>query len=427
MGDFHPDDKRAKLAEATAQLSGLVTKVAEKGQTRREELARAVDAVHDRMDTLEALNQKAGLARSSSSAVEGRGPLLTLGQKAAPHFETGSEDFNAHNVRLGALVCAAMHYDRVKSQLTPDEIKALSILTDPSGGMLLPSSIGSLWIDAVRPKTQVLNAGALTYAMETLNVLLPGWDTPPKAGWRGHGGQFGDAGGSFRQVELNARDCGCYLDVPQVLFEDAGANLEAVSTLVEAQLSKAIAQALDLAALTSQDVINTGGGTAIPQGLSSIDSTGHVSANYGINLSNVTGTNGATPTWDNLIDNVATVLGANFTPTAHLSAPRAFASLAKLKDTQLRYLGRPDYLSILGDYPTSQVPLNLTKGTSSDCTASYIGDFSQMVIGLRSEIRLLVDPYTQGLGRTTRLVVWQKADVGILNKTAFQVIDGVRP
>jgi HK97 family phage major capsid protein len=67
------------------------------------------------------------------------------------------------------------------------------------------------------------------------------------------------------------------------------------------------------------------------------------------------------------------------------------------------------------------------KGSSTDATASYIGDFSQMVIGLRSEIRLLVDPYTQGLGRTTRLVVWQKADVGILNKTAFQVIDGVRP
>jgi HK97 family phage major capsid protein len=407
-----------------SQVEQIAKDLRDTVKTRLDATDRAVDALNDRLDGQEAQGQKAGLA--SSKSIEGRGPLLTLEQKAAPHFETGSDDFNASNVRLGALIVGKLHYENVKSQLRPDEIKALSILTDPSGGMLLPSSIGKIWIDAIRPRLQLLNAGALTYAMETLNVLLPGWDTPPKAGWRGHNTVFTDSGGSFRQVELNARDVGCFLDIPQILFEDAGANLDAVSTLVETQLGKAVAQAIDLAGLTSQDALNSSG-TATPMGLSSIDSTGHVSANYGINLSNVTGTNGATPTYDNVIDNVQTVLSANFTPTAHLSAPRAFASLAKLKDSQGRYLGRPSYLDGIRDYPTSQVPINLSKGTSSDCTASFIGDFSQMVLGLRSELRILADPFTQGLGRTTRLIVWQKADWGLLNKTAVQIVDGVRP
>jgi hypothetical protein len=90
-------------------------------------------------------------------------------------------------------------------------------------------------------------------------------------------------------------------------------------------------------------------------------------------------------------------------------------------------LGRPEYLNGVTDYDTSQVPLTLKKGTSTDCTASFIGDFSQVVLGLRGQIAMLSDPYTKGLARTTRLIIWQKADVGVLNKTAFQIIDGVRP
>jgi HK97 family phage major capsid protein len=440
MDEFHPNDARGQLLANVQKLKGLVDELAEKkrnapDQPTRAQLAEAIDAVQDRLDRAEAQGQKAGLATPSASAIEGRGPLLSLEQKAAPHLKDTPDgdmdvgELDAKNIRLGALIVGALHYEKVKSQLTPDERKALGILTDPSGGMLLPTSIGRLWIDAVRPKCQVLRAGALTYAMEAHNVLLPGWDVPPQASWRGPTGTFNDAGGSFRNVQLDAKDCGCFLDIPQVLFEDAATNLEAVSALVEAQLAKAVAQAIDLAALLSKDVVTTDGSnaTAIPQGLAKLDSQSQLTANYGINKSNVTGTNGASPTWDNVIDGVAAVAAANFTATGQLSAPRLFASLAKQKDSQLRYLARPGYLSGVTDYDTSQIPVNLKKGSSTDCTASFIGDFSQMVVGMRGELRLLVDPYTQALGRTTRLVIWQKADVGVLNKTAFQIIDGVRP
>jgi HK97 family phage major capsid protein len=390
------------------------------------------DNLHDRVDGVEAMQQMRALHRPETKAIEGRGPLLTLEQKAAPHFEPEEgepeTDFDVKNIRLGALIVGSLHYGQVKGQLTPDEHKALGILTDPSGGMLLPTLIGRLFIDAVRPKTQVLRAGGLTYAMEARQVVLPGWDTPPAAGWRGPNGQFVDAGGSFRSVELDAKDVGCFLDVPQVLFEDAASNLDAISTLIEAQLSKAVGQALDLAALLSRDALTTDGSnaTAVPMGLAKLDSQSQLSGNYGISVSNATGTNGATPTWDNIIDAAAAVAGANFTATGHLSAPRTFASLAKTKDTQQRYIGRPEYLNGVTDYDTSQVPVTLKKGSSTDCTASFVGDFSQLVLGLRGEVALLHDPFTKGLSRVTRLIIWQKADVGVLNKTAFQVLDGVR-
>lgn len=430
-----PEEKARLLDRLEQSVTSLVEnsrKVAEdrkaKGYTF-ENFAKAIDQAHDRIDVLDATRQKAA-AYGGSSPIEGKGPLLTLEQKAAPHFtpEEGriEDDFDAKNVRLGAVVVGALHYDKVKSQLSPDERKALGILTDPSGGMLLPTAIGHLFIDAIRPRVQLLQAGALTYAMEALNVTLPGWDTPPKAGWRGPSGTFGDAGGSFRNVQLNAKDCGCFLDIPNTLFEDASVNLDGVSQLVEAQLAKAVAQAIDLAGLLSQDALSSSG-TATPQGLASLDSQSQLTANYGINVASSSGTNGGTPNWDWFIDAVAAVATANFSATGHLSAPRAFASLAKTKDSQQRYLGRPEYLSDVGDYETSQVPVTLKKGTSTDCTASFVGDFSQMVVGLRGEIAMLRDPYTQGLSRTTRLIIWQKADIGVLNKGAFQIVDGVRP
>jgi HK97 family phage major capsid protein len=395
---------------------------------RIDETKKAVDAVQDRMDTLEAQGQKAGLGGGRTDRVKGTGPFLGLESKAAPHFKSeGTQDYRAENVRLGALLAGALYPADVKGLLNEDEVKALNILVDPSGGLLIPSVIGSLFIDAVRPKTQVLAAGARTYPMEARNVLLPGWDTPPKAGWRGERGTFADAGASFRSIELNARDIGCFLDIPNNLFEDQAPNIDAISTLIEDQLSKAIAQGIDLAALLSQDATNAAGATHIPQGLASVAADTSVSANYGINLATSSGTNGGTPNYDWYIDAAAAVAGANFTATGHLSAPRTFASLGKQKDSQLRYLARPEYLSNVRDYETNQVPTTLKKGSSTNSSVSFVGDFTQMVVGLRGEMGILRDPYTQGTGRVTRLIVWSRADVAVLNKGAFQIVDGVTP
>jgi HK97 family phage major capsid protein len=432
MNAMHPEQKVAEVARLAQELEKTITHYKEQKSADSKETKQAVERLQGRLDEMEAQGQKAGLAPRSASAVEGKGPLLPLEAKAAPVFAEAesdqSDDFDVKNVRLGALLMGVLHYGEVKSQLTPDERKALSVIVDPSGGMLIPQSIGRMFIDAVRPRTQILAAGGMTYAMtEGPNVSLPGWDTPPQAGWRGATGQFPDAGGSFRNVQLNAKDLGCYLDIPGSLFDDAASNLGAVDQLIQAQLAKAIAQAIDLAALLSKDVTNAGGGTQVPMGLAALDSLGVVSANYGIPLATSSGTNGGTPSYDWYIDAAAAVAGQNFKATGHISAPRTFASLGKAKDSQLRYLDKPQYLADLRDYETNQVPITLKKGTNTDTAASFVGDFSQMVVGMRNELSILRDPYTGALGRTIRLVVWQRADVAVLNKNAFQIVDGVRP
>lgn len=391
------------------------------------ELKPRLDRIENRQDDLEVRHQKAGDA-GRAAPVEGRGPFLGLEEKAAPYFAGEAVDYNPRRVRLGALIAALGDYGKVKHALTADEEKAFSTVIDPAGGLLIPTVIGREFIDAVRPQTQVLAAGSRTYVMEAARVILPGWDhPPPKAGWRGPTGQFADAGGSFREVALNAQDVGAYVDVPNRLFDDAASNLDGVARMIEDQLQRAIAQAIDLAALLSQDAL-TAGGTHVPTGLANVDAANVVTANYGIAQATSSGTNGGAPTnYDWFIDAAATVYEANFTPTAHIGAPRTFSTLGKLKETTNAYLRPPEYLASVRDYQTGQIGKAYKKGTATDTSVSFIGDFSRMVIGVRGGLSVLRDPFTQGVSGMTRLIVVSRADVAVLDKGAFLILDGLRP
>ena len=386
-----------------------------------------ITRIEDRLDENELVQIKSR-EQGGRQPVQGTAPFLGLEQKAAKHFECETVDYNAKNVRLGALLAAYANFEGTKNLLNEDERKAYSAVIDPTGGLLIPTVIGREFIDAVRPKTQVLAAGARTYPMEAAHVILPGWADPPVASWRGPTGTFADAGGDFRAVSLNAQDVGGYVDVENNVFEDAGGDFDGVSQIIEDQLQRAIAQAIDLAALLSQDAI-TGGGTHVPMGLASLNEDGEVAANYGITLATSSGANGGPPTnYDWHIDAAAAVYGGNFTPTAHLAAPRTLATLAKLKETGTgAYMRKPEYLDGVRDFPTAQIGVAYPKGTSEDTSVSFVGDFSRMVIGVRGGLSVLRDPFTQGTSAMTRLIVRARADVAVLDAPAFLILSGLRP
>jgi hypothetical protein len=54
-------------------------------------------------------------------------------------------------------------------------------------------------------------------------------------------------------------------------------------------------------------------------------------------------------------------------------APRLPQSLAKLRDTTNQYIDPPRYLDGLPRLQSKQIPINLTVGTSSDCSEVYTG------------------------------------------------------
>jgi HK97 family phage major capsid protein len=392
-----------------------------------EEIANGVKAriegMDARIDELDVRMQKAPGDRAVNSglpAVDAKSPFLALQQKAAPHFATAEHGWEAKNVRFGALVAAMAGGEVVRKQLEADEQKALFESVGPSGGYTVPEAIGSIFIDAVRPRTRVLEAGARTYPMEAPRVDFPGWDDLVTGQWRSEGGAFGQSAPTIRRVTLDAKTCGTFVDLSIELIQDAGSNVGAISQRVEEEMGRAIAQAIDLAAL------HGAGSADEPLGL----------YNNALVTSTILGggANGAAPTdYGFLLDAMYVVESSNFTPSALIWAPRTANTLRKLATglagdkTQLRM---PQEVAALNRLATNQVAIEDTVGTSTDCSSAFLGDYTNMVVGFRPQIgvQTLSDPYTQmAASGTVRLYAWVRADVVLLQPQAFTVVQGIRP
>jgi predicted phage gp36 major capsid-like protein len=76
---------------------------------------------------------------------------------------------------------------------------------------------------------------------------------------------------------------------------------------------------------------------------------------------------------------------ANFEPTGIIHTPRGETTFAKLKEaTTNAYLQPPPQLASIPRYTTNQIPVNLTTGTSTDTSEIYVGQWNQMLVGVRT-------------------------------------------
>lgn len=404
--------------ETKAELLEAMGEALSPFQEQLDEQKQHLETLHDRLDRAEVAEQKAGLDTKTGEAVDGTQPLLALEQKAAPHFERFVETIEgAKDVRVGALLAAIAGGQPIAAKLRDVEQKALLEMTGPAGGYLVPEAVGSIFIDAVRPRTRVLEAGARTYPMEAPTVHLPGWDTRITAAWRGEGQAFTEPAATFRQVTLQAKSVAAKVTLSVELFEDAGNNLGGVASIIESELGNALAEAVDYAALFGTGI------DAQPLGIAN--------AGGGLNSTSMGG-NGATPTdYDKFLDAMYETEADAFENTAVLLHPRTLHTLAKIKtgiSGDLTKLAPPPRFAELRKLPTTQVPINLTVGSNSDCSTAFFGDWSRLVIGFRPSmaVRVQTDPYSQSSNGQVVILAYLRADVGLLNREAFSILTGIR-
>jgi len=381
------------------------------------ETQKAVDNALDRIDALESGRQKGALARTGIT--EQRGPFLSSKQAIAPYFEREgkSYDYNPTNVRIGNLLAGVAFGEAYRKELNDDEQKSLLTLTGPGGDFTVPEGVQGPLIDAVRAKTRVIQAGAVTLPMLSQIVRIPGWVSPGiQSGWAGEFVALPDGGGQFRAINLVSRAVGCVVSLSTELIEDASPGLGGLEGRVTNEISRANAQAIDRAALI-------GAGTQDePMGLYP-----RPSGRPDIAVQSL-GVNGAIPTnYDFLIQLIGSLRAANFDPNAIIYAPRTGQELGTLKDTQTRYLDPPAYLDDVTRLETGQIPVNFTKGTSNVSSIAVAGQWDQCVIGFRPEMafRMIRDPYSRAAQRVVNLVCWQRVDIGYFNTAAFAVADGI--
>jgi HK97 family phage major capsid protein len=211
-----------------------------------------------------------------------------------------------------------------------------------------------------------------------------------------------------RPVTFTARTLVRLVQLSVELFEDADPSSEGI---IARSFAGQMAVELDRVALL-------GSGTA-PEPRGVVNQTGVTLTAHGANGAAITN-------YDFWLDAIGALRTAGFEPNAHVQAPRSSTSLSKLKEaTTNAYLAPPS--GLLSLLTTKSIPITVTTGTSTDTSYVFTADWSQLMVGIRTDfnLRFLGERYLAD-SLTYAFLAYLRADVQLAQPTAFVVDTGVR-
>lgn len=293
---------------------------------------------------------------------------------------------------------------------TPSVKNALSVGTDSAGGYAVPGVLMPGILSAMVPVSSLLQAGAGIVPLEegAKTYTTAAINTIPTAAWRAEAGALATSDPAFRAIVATPRSLSFTFKVSRELLADAAGLTDALNTAI----AQAFAKELDRTGLR-------GSGTA-PEPRGILNTSGIQSVTNGANGAALAG-------YSNLFTGVAAVLGADAPmPTAAIMSPRSLVKLGGLLDTTNQPLRVPEMLVPIKQIATSQIPNNLTVGSSTDCSEIYLGDFSRMYFAMRESVSIqLLNELYAGTGEIG-FACHVRADTVITYPAAFAVVTGVR-
>lgn len=291
------------------------------------------------------------------------------------------------------------------------ERRALAEGTDSLGGFLLPTLMSGQVVDRLRPKSQVIAAGAPVIAVDGHSLRIPKIGNGITAGWKTEGELVAESAPTFDAITLTPKTIAVNCRISRELFED----MSSLSLMaIENEILRSMATQIDAAALT-------GTGTAPqPAGLIANSSVTQVA----------NGTNGTTASWAQATDAIKRLRTANVEPTALIWNPRTAATLGALTDSLGQPLRQPPYIDGVAQLDTTSVPVNATVGTSTDTSYIFAGDFKQLYVGTRLQngfgIRLVNDQSRYVDNLQIALVAYARVDFGVAHNESFVIQKGIR-
>lgn len=345
--------------------------------------------------------------------------LLGREQRMADLTLTGRSSFDkseADDFSLGRAIRGAMTGEWQDAEL---EQRALAEGTNSAGGFLTPEVLSTRIIDRVRAKARVLEAGAQTLRLDSDNVALPRLTSGVTPAWRNENAPNAESDPAFDRVTFTPRSLAVAVKLSYELVEDM---VDGGAELIENELLAALALKVDAAALR-------GSGTPPePTGLR---------FQPGVTVTSL-GANGASLTYGALMSAITVLYGGNHTNLSAIMAPRTAQGLASLTDTTNQPLNPPKPVADMPWYVTNQVPVNLTQGTATTASDVYVGDFSNLVIGVKPFLK--IDFQRRGVAelggnlkassellmgtQQVYVLATLRADVQLLHPDAFNVLTG---
>ena len=253
---------------------------------------------------------------------------------------------------------------------------------------------GGDFIDVLRNKSSVMQAGATMLRGLQGNVVIPKKTAASAAAWIAtEGGNSGESEFTVGSVTMSPKVIGGHTEMTRLMLQQSSLDVE---NLVRNDLSEAIALAIDLGALAGS------GSSGQPTG---------ISATSGINTTTFAG---AVPTF------------------AELVAMESAVSADNALQGNLRYIAKPSDWGNLKTVDKASGFGQMVVGNdgqingydvirSNQVTAGdyYFGNFADLLIGLYGSLDITVDPFTHSKSGTIRIVALQTCDVAVRHAVSF--------
>ncbi|HEV2170330.1 MAG TPA: phage major capsid protein [Candidatus Binatus sp.] len=305
----------------------------------------------------------------------------------------------------------------IRAQITGDwskaraEQRAMGAFSDVTGGVTVPLALAGNFIDLARPKTTVIKAGATIFPMDSAQLRIAKLLQDVQPAWKGENAIGTTSDAQFGGVTLTPRTLIGLAITSQELAQDS-TNFE---DMIEHSLTEALALEVDRAALLGD------GTNGSPTGIFNTPGVNSVSL----------GTNGGAVGYGNFSTAMKLILKANGIPRTAIFSTRTWSELDSLLNTLGDALRPPPSWDELDKMVTSQIPENQTQGSASTCSCAFVGDFNQLILGMRADLRIDLSPYAGDAALNTfrayqiaiRAVL--RADVQLTRPPHFSVISGI--
>jgi HK97 family phage major capsid protein len=294
------------------------------------------------------------------------------------------------------------------------------------GGYVIPQEfMGASFIEMLRAHSVVLKAGAtLLTGLTGSPALIPKQLTSASVSWIGQNATVTASDPSFGQVQMTPKTMAIRSQYSNLLNILSSPKIEQT---MRNDFAKVAALELDRVCLRGSGASNQ------PLGVNGMSGL----------LTYAIGANGGPLTVDDLYALMGALEDANTTgqTMALISSPKGLRKLKKQRigqfsgDTGGLYVAQPvltdDSLSKamgLTCLSTTQIPVNLTKGSSTDCTEVYFGNFENLLIGQWGSVEILATNIGGNAWSTNSVEVRliQNVDVQVRHGESFVLCNDAR-
>jgi HK97 family phage major capsid protein/HK97 family phage prohead protease len=273
------------------------------------------------------------------------------------------------------------------------------------------------FIDILRHKALVMQMGATVLSGLVGNIAIPRQKGTSQVYWISpEGADVTESEGQFDLVSMSPKTVGAYNQITRQMLMQSTPDIE---LLVRNDVARVMGLGIDSAALVGTGTAGQPLGVFNQAGIGSVVGAGG---------------NGTAISIDDMIDLETAVASsdADFGSLAYMTNAKVVGALKKLKSTTGQYLwtnapggqrgATPGEINGYTVARTNQVPSNLTKGTGTNLSAVYYGNWSDILIAEWGSMEILLNPYGAGFkSGTLEMRALQAVDVNIRHAASFAV------